>query len=122
MLIHLNMIIVSEEIGEKPLSFDPERFFKHAVGITSSEEDPVKVILKTDKVSARYINSQPFHTSQNIIKEGKNKTSFKLNVLISEEFIRSILSYGGGIEVIEPMELRDEITIRLEEMAENYKI
>jgi len=32
------------------------------------------------------------------------------------------LSYGGGIEVIEPMELRDEITFRLEEMAQNYQI
>jgi predicted DNA-binding transcriptional regulator YafY len=121
-LERIENLIVSEEIGEKPLSFDPERFFKHAVGITSSEEDPVKVILKTDKVSARYINSQPFHTSQNIIKEGKNKTTFELNVLISEEFIRSILSYGGGIEVAEPVELRDEIIFRLEEMAENYKI
>ena len=121
-LERIENFIVSEEIGEKPLSFDPERFFKHAVGITSSEEDPVKVILKTDKVSARYINSQPFHTSQNIIKEGKNKTTFELNVLISEEFIRSILSYGGGIEVAEPVELRDEIIFRLEEMAENYKI
>lgn len=121
-LERIENLIVSEEIGEKPLSFDPERFFKHAVGITSSEEDPVKVILKTDKVSARYINSQPFHTSQKIIKEGKNKTTFELNVLISEEFIRSILSYGGGIEVAEPVELRDEIIFRLEEMAENYKI
>lgn len=121
-LERIENLIVSEEMGEKPLSFDPERFFKHAVGITSSEEDPVKVILKTDKVSARYINSQPFHTSQKIIKEGKNKTTFELNVLISEEFIRSILSYGGGIEVAEPIELRDEIIFRLEEMAENYKI
>jgi len=112
---------ITDEIGEKPLNFDPERFFKHAVGITSSEEEPVQVILKTDKVSARYIHSQPFHSSQKIIKEGKNKTSFELNVLISEEFIRSILSYGGGIEVVEPIELRDEIIFRLEEMTENYK-
>jgi len=121
-LERIENLVVTEETGEKPLNFDPERFFKHAVGITSSEEDPVKVILKTDKVSARYINSQPFHSSQRIVKEGKNKTTFELNVLISEEFIRSILSYGGGIEVIEPMELRDEITFRLEEMAENYQI
>lgn len=113
---------VSEEVGVKPFNFNPESFFKHAVGITSSEEEPVKVVFKADKVSARYINSQPFHISQKAVKEGKNKTTFELTIILAEEFIRSVLSYGGGIEIVEPLELRDEIIIRLEEMVSNYNI
>jgi len=113
---------VTDEIGLKPIHFDPVSFFKHAVGITSSEEEPVKIIFKADKVSSRYIDSQPFHSSQKIIKEGKSKTTFELTVLISEEFIRSLLSYGGGIQIVEPPELRDEIIFRLEEMVANYKL
>ena len=115
-------LLVLSEVGTKPDNFDPDLFFKHAVGITSSEDEPSKIIFKTDNVSAKYIISQPFHSSQQVIKEGKNKTTFQLDILISEEFIRSVLSYGGGIEIIEPSELRDEIVARIGEMTKNYNL
>jgi len=121
-LERMESVLVLEEKGQKPLNFDPDLFFKHAVGITSSEEEPVKVIFKADNVSSKYILSQPFHISQKIVKEGKNKTTFELRILISEEFTRSVLSYAGGIEIIEPIELRDEIIIRLTDMMKNYDL
>ena len=121
-LERMESVLVLEEKGQKPLNFDPDLFFKHAVGITSSEEEPVKVIFKADNVSSKYILSQPFHISQKIVKEGKNKTTFELRILISEEFTRSVLSYAGGIEIIEPIELRDEIIMRLTEMMKNYDL
>ena len=113
---------ILEEVGLKPLDFEPDLFFKHAVGITSSEDEPSVVVFKADNVSAKYIVSQPFHASQRIIKEGKNKTTFELRVLISEEFIRSVLSYAGGIEIVEPAEFREEIISRIEEMMKNYNL
>jgi predicted DNA-binding transcriptional regulator YafY len=121
-LERMESVLVLEEKGQKPLNFDPDLFFKHAVGITSSEEEPVKVIFKADNVSSKYILSQPFHISQKIVKEGKNKTTFELRILISEEFTRSVLSYAGGIEIIEPIELRDEIIMRLTDMMKNYDL
>jgi predicted DNA-binding transcriptional regulator YafY len=113
-------VLVLEEKGVKPPHFDPDLFFKHAVGITSSEEEPCKIVFKADAISAKYIVSQPFHASQHVLKVGKNKTTFQLEILISEEFIRSVLSYGGGIEVIEPIELRDELMTRIAEMMQHY--
>jgi len=113
-------VIILDEIGIKPIGFDPDLFFKHAVGITSSEDEPSKIIFKSDNISAKYIASQPFHHSQKIIKEGKNKSTFQLNILISEEFIRSVLSYGAGIEIIEPSELREELSSRISEMMKQY--
>ncbi len=115
-------VLILEEKGEKPLGFDPDLFFKHAVGITSSEEEPSIIIFKADNVSAKYIISQPFHSSQKVIKEGKNKTTFQLKILISEEFTRSILSYAGGIEIIEPSEFREEIITRISEMMKHYNL
>ncbi len=115
-------VVILDEKGEKPADFDPDLFFKHAVGITSSEDEPSVVVFKTDHVSAKYIQSQPFHVSQKLIKEGKNKTIFQLEILISEEFIRSVLSYGGGIEIVEPEELRHEIMDRISEMMKHYNL
>jgi predicted DNA-binding transcriptional regulator YafY len=121
-LERMSQVEILEEVGLKPLDFEPDLFFKHAVGITSSEDEPTVIVFKADNVSAKYIVSQPFHSSQRVIKEGKNRTTFELRVLISEEFIRSVLSYAGGIEIVEPAEFREEIISRIEEMIKNYNL
>lgn len=120
-LDRMSELIISEETAQKPSDFDPEKYFKYAVGITANNDsEPEKVIFKADNVAAKYIESQPFHFSQKTFKKGKNRTTFTLTVLISEELIRTILSYGGEIEVLEPKSLRDKIAERISTMVLNY--
>lgn len=114
--------VVEEQVGIKPEDFDPFSYFRYAVGITSNKSEPENVVFKADDIAAKYIHSQPLHPNQQILKEGKNRTTFQMTVLISEELIRSLLSYGGEIEVLEPEILRTTITDRVKQMAENYKI
>jgi predicted DNA-binding transcriptional regulator YafY len=57
-----------------------------------------------------------------VVKEGKNKTTFSLDVLISEELIRSFLSFGGELEVLEPSQLRQQIRERVIELANRYEL
>lgn len=110
----------SEEKLRNPLKFDPAQFFRHAIGITASSGLPEVVTFKAENVAAKYIHSQPFHASQQIVKEGKNRTTFTMTVFVSEELIRSLLSYGGELEVIEPESLRNEMIKRVKQMAEAY--
>ena len=113
-------LYVSGEHYLEPFDFDPDIYFKHSIGITANEEAPVEVVLKVDKVGSKYLQSQPLHKSQEMVKEGKNRDKFKLNVLISEELKRTILSYGSQIEVVKPASLRDDIQTTVQEMIENY--
>lgn len=46
--------------------------------------------------------------------------TFSLFVSVSEELYREILSYGGAVEVIQPLFMREEIQRRLKQMMENY--
>jgi predicted DNA-binding transcriptional regulator YafY len=110
------------ETFTKSIKFSPEKFFKNAIGITANESEPMKIIFKADNIASKYIISQPFHQSQEVLKEGKNKTTFSLEVIQSEELIRSFLSYGGEIEIVEPQELRSEIINRLKKMCDNYSL
>jgi predicted DNA-binding transcriptional regulator YafY len=110
----------SEEKLRCPIDFKPERFFRHAIGITASEGEPDTVVFKADNVAAKYIASQPFHATQEVIKEGKNKTTFSMKVFISEELIRSLLSYGGEVEIAEPETLKQEIFERAQSILKNY--
>ena len=54
-LERMSEVFILEEKGEKPLNFNPDLFFKYAIGITSSEDEPTKVIFKADNVSSKYI-------------------------------------------------------------------
>jgi predicted DNA-binding transcriptional regulator YafY len=119
-LDRIGALELSEECYVENIIFDTNRFFQHAVGITVMENAPEQVIFKADNVASKYIESQPFHHSQKIIKEGKNKTTFKLNVIISEELIRALLSYAGDIEVIEPISLQVQLIKRAKELLSKY--
>jgi len=110
----------SEEKLFCPILFNPEQFFQHAIGITASDGEPDLVVFKANNIAAKYIASQPFHVTQEMVKEGKNKTIFQMKVFVSEELIRSFLSYGGEVEIIEPLSLRDEIIHRAKMMTDIY--
>ncbi len=122
-LERMENVVDTEQFYTEKIEFDSKQFFKNAVGITASEsQQPENVIFKADNVAAKYIDSQPFHVSQTIVKQGKNKTVFALQVLVSEELIRNFMSYAGEIEVIEPASLRQLIVKRLVDMCDKYGV
>ena len=104
----------------EPIDFDPDNYFENSIGITANDTSPVQVVFKIDKIGSKYVESQPLHKSQKLIKEGTNRNTFQLKVIISEELKRTILSYGSQIEVIKPKSLRREMQIIVLEMHENY--
>ncbi len=121
-LDRIKNLIIEDRIGQKPEHFDPFSYFRYAVGISCNNSDPERVVFKADNVAAKYIMSQPFHPTQKILKEGKNRSTFELTVLISEELIRSFLSYGGEIEVLEPLSLRNVMVARVTRLKDAYAL
>ena len=49
------------------------------------------------------------------------ENTFELNITLSEEFYRELLSYGSGIEIVEPDFVRQEIASRIKEMFKLYE-
>jgi len=105
----------------KPQDFNPQLFFEHSIGISTGETHPEIIRFKADKTAAKYIESQPFHATQKLIKHASDHSIFELCVFVSEEFIRSILSFGGEISIIEPKSLRKTIQERIHKMVVNYQ-
>ena len=112
---------VSEQTGKTPNDFNPDLFFKYSVGITASQNaQPEKIIFKANSIASRYIDSQPFHESQEVISSSENETKFSLFVVVSEELIRKLMSYGGELKVIEPSSLLRELKRRAQETLNQY--
>lgn len=113
-------LILLENYHIKKINFNPDHYFKHAIGITSYDTEPEKIEFKIDKLGSKYIQSQPLHPSQTLIKEGRNRNTFQMKVLISEELKRLILSYGSQIEIIKPIAFRNQIINEAINLNERY--
>jgi predicted DNA-binding transcriptional regulator YafY len=103
-----------------PSSFNPKEYFEYSTGITAYKGEPELIEIKADSISAKYILSQPFHHSQKLISEYNEYSIFQLKVFISEELIRSFLSFGGEIEVLSPANLRSMVKQRSSELFQKY--
>ncbi|PKR80355.1 hypothetical protein CW751_09775 [Brumimicrobium salinarum] len=120
-LDRISNLEIVEQTGEKPIDFQADRFFKHAIGITASANSrPEKIVFIASNIAGKYIKSQPFHASQQVTEENDLETKFELFALVSEELIRELLSYGGDIQVLQPEGLRNELIKRIQKMNDNY--
>jgi predicted DNA-binding transcriptional regulator YafY len=120
-LDRMSELEISENEYQEAPKFNSKKFFEHVVGITSFDGEPSDIVFKADKIAAKYIDSQPLHPSQKIVKEGKNRTSFSIIAFPSEELIRIFLSYAGEIEIVKPSTLREEVIKRAKKMNELYE-
>jgi predicted DNA-binding transcriptional regulator YafY len=112
-------MVLQDEV-ELPIDFNPEAYFQDTIGITTYKGKTEKIVLKTNPVAAKYIASQPLHHSQKLLSEDKESSVFELNILISEELIRTVLGYAGEIEVLQPESLREILSERIHQMAAIY--
>ena len=119
-LDRMDNLIITEDYYLEPVAFNSKRYFQHSIGITANDSEPQKVIFKVDSIGSRYLLSQPLHQTQKLVKEGKNRNTFEMEVILSEELKRTILSYGAQMEIIKPKSLRSEIRNIVLEMSEVY--
>ena len=109
---------------KKCVDFDPEHFFDDTIGVTKQIHDKARrVVIKIDRQQAPYVESKPFHKSQNVelrFRDGSIQLSLK--VVINNELERLILGYGGHAEVIAPPEFRARIAESIKIASRHYDI
>jgi predicted DNA-binding transcriptional regulator YafY len=119
-LERMDNLQIIQESSMFPVDFDPKEYFEYSTGITAYQGEPELIEIKADSISAKYIQSQPFHHTQKQLVENNEYCIFQLKVFISEELIRSFLSFGGEIEVVAPYSLRSILKERSFELFQKY--
>ncbi|MDE6287229.1 MAG: WYL domain-containing protein [Muribaculaceae bacterium] len=100
-------------------TFDAETYFRDAYGIVVTQNEPRKVVLKTDSRQAKYLAALPLHHSQSqTVADGYSLFTMKLR--ITDDFVEELLSHGPRITVLEPPELRARMKRELSEALEKY--
>ena len=115
-------ISITEQSFAFPEKFNAEKYYENTVGIFVNDDlSPVKVKLKAYGYQIEYLRSLPLHKSQ---RETASKYGefcvFEYKLCLTPELSSQILAMGENVEVLEPIELRDEIKRRLEENLTRY--
>ncbi len=113
---------IKEQPFKFPKNFNAEKYYANTVGIFVNEKlSPVKVTLKAYGKQIEYLRSLPLHKSQCEASSKYGEFSvFEYKLCLTPELSSQILAMGENVEVLDPIELREEVKRRLEENLTHY--
>ena len=112
---------VTDAKFELPTSFNANEFFSEYFGVNIGNDIDVETVkLKVASYQANYIRAVPLHHSQKEVERNENYSIVELWLRPSDDLIREILWHGEAIEVLAPMEFREEIANKIENMSGKY--
>ena len=106
------MVKVKEsKVKYKPnTKIDFNEYFEDVIGVSVNTNDKAQqIVLEINNDLIPYIESKPLHGSQKIKERKKDSTVITIEVTPNYELQSLLLSYGDGLEVKQPKELRDTL-------------
>jgi predicted DNA-binding transcriptional regulator YafY len=117
-------------VGIKPLQkiqykanivVNPSTYFNSLIGVTKPQDALIEIVeFSITKQRANYLLTKPMHKSQQIIKEESDTITFTITVIINNELIALLLSYGSDITITQPIHLKNTIANIVENTAIKY--
>jgi predicted DNA-binding transcriptional regulator YafY len=100
---------------------DIEHYYDFIIGVNYPGALPERVVLKFNVGKLPYLKSQPLHSSQEIVEETTETIIVALTLCLNYELENLILSFADDVEVLEPLELKQNVKIRLEKAIRNFQ-
>jgi predicted DNA-binding transcriptional regulator YafY len=106
--------------GDDPVEdFDPELYFRERFGDLSGEPNVVRLLVKAD--NAHLFREKSFHPTQ-VIEEERDGGALVVSFEVSgvESITSWIRSWGAGLEVLDPPELREQLVADAQAVLSQY--
>jgi predicted DNA-binding transcriptional regulator YafY len=121
----LDRITGIQEIAKKYIpnkSIDFNEYFEDIIGVTLNNDGNVEnIVMKVSNELLPYIKTKPIHGSQKLKEQGATHSLISIDLIPNYELESLILSYGEGLEIIKPEELRVKLNKRITKMLSLYK-
>ncbi|MEY3436698.1 MAG: helix-turn-helix transcriptional regulator [Sphingobacteriales bacterium] len=96
--------------------------YRESFGILTHDKLKIQqVILRFSYEQGQYVKTYPLHNSQRVIKEDKQYVLIELNIYVTYDFLKELLSFGHELQVIEPLSLKQDIQKIMQKALEQYK-
>ena len=110
---------------EMSKDFDARKHFSNVVGIYVDKNLPVtKVRIRVYGVQVEYLRALPLHKSQEevLTRYEERYSEFTYRLCLTPELISQLFAMGDSVEVLEPLELREKIKEKINNMVNFYKL
>jgi predicted DNA-binding transcriptional regulator YafY len=112
---------LTQDRYEIPDEFDPDAWLANSWGIWSSDGTPtVRIRLRFDPSIAHRVREAVWHRSQELVELADGGVELSVTVAGIVEIRPWILSWGDGVEVLEPPELRESVEGAVGRAAARY--
>ena len=106
-----------------PKDWDAQEFFNGCFGITADQKIDIQTIkLKVTASQANYIRDLKLHESQEECERNDEYSIFTYHLRPTFDFIQELLWNGADMEVLEPLQLREEIARIINRMNSMYTV
>ena len=117
--------IIGMKTEEKTFVMDKritaDEYFKYTFGIYVVEDiDPEEVVIEVTENESQYMETLPWHQSQQWISEEDGKVIYKFKLNPTNDFISHIIGRQDRVKVTSPQSLIDIIVERLKAMLAIY--
>ena len=120
-LERINKITQTDRKYRIPPDFDMERYFEYSYGIMGGGMKPEEIILSFDTQQKGYLQTLPFHHTQEVLVDSEKEYRIKMKMAITKDFVMDLLERTPDFLVIQPQTLIDEIKDYYELALSKYK-
>ena len=104
-----------------PKDFDVDSFFATSFGIYIPDGPGLTITFRTSHTEARFLRDLPIHKSQKEIASDNDSVTFSIFVSPNKALIMEFCKYGGGLEVLGPESVRNQVAAELAKAANMYR-
>ena len=104
-----------------PKDFDVDSFFATSFGIYIPDGPGLTITFRTNHTEARFLRDLPIHKSQKEIASDNDSVTFSIFVSPNKALIMEFCKYGGGLEVLGPESVRNQVAAELAKAADMYR-
>ena len=119
-LDRVTMVLLTDDMFEMPLDFSPQAYFSEYYGVLTDATPMAHVIVRAHKWMPNYLRTLPLHHSQRELVSTADYTDFSFDIRPTADFLGELLRHSDGIEVLEPLDLRDKMRQIIAETLKRY--
>lgn len=100
---------------------DLDEYFNSMLGLTLNDDDePQEVLLWVKNSEYPYLETNPIHESQKVVREENDGKVISLHICINYELVMRIFSYNIGVKVLAPKNLLQDMMERVKTLFGYY--
>ena len=119
-LDRMKAVSLTDEPFEMPADFSPQAYFDEYFGVLTDDTPMAHVIVRAHKWMPNYLRTLPLHHSQRELTSTEDYTDFSYDIRPTSDFLGELLRHSEGIEVLEPLDLREKMRQMIADMLKRY--